>query len=92
MKKIVILSAVFALLAGASANADVSVGFNFGVPVEPVYPEPVYVEPGPGYVIAPDYPSYHYDRHRHRHNDYWAHRQHDERMHAREEHNEGHHR
>jgi len=68
MKKILIVSGMFMLLASASANAEVSVGINFGEPVEPVYVAPTYVEP------APDWPSYHYDRHRHRHNDYWAHR------------------
>jgi hypothetical protein len=57
------------LFTSASANAQVSVGINLGVPVEPVYPVPTYITP------APDWPSNHYDIHRHRHNDYWAHRQ-----------------
>src|SRR5271155_218057 len=79
MKKIIILSSALCLLGSYSANADISVGINLG---EPVYTEPVYAEPiyeNPGYVMAPDYPSYHYDHHRHPHNDYWAHHQHDER-------------
>ncbi len=85
MKKIILLSSAFMLLASASANADVSVGVNFGEPeyAEPIYlaPAPVYVEPGPSYVVAPDWPSEHYDRHRYRHNNYWAHREHDEHRH-----------
>jgi hypothetical protein len=76
MKRTIILSSALCLLGSYSANADISVGINLG---EPVYAEPVYENPG--YVIAPDYPSYHYDHHRHPHNDYWAHRQHDERAH-----------
>ncbi len=84
MKKIIILSSALCLLGSYSANADISVGINLG---EPVYAEPVYAEPvyeNPGYVMAPDWPSEHYDRHRHRNNDYWAHRQQQE--HGRSEH------
>ncbi len=91
MKKTIIISALCTLLAGTSANAQVSVGIGIGEPAYPApsYPAyPAYVEPGPGYVVAPDWPSEHYDIHRHRHNDYWAHRQahaapHEERMHGR---------
>ncbi len=86
MKKIIVFSAACMLLAGASAHAEISVGIGIGEPVyaAPVVPAyPMYVEPGPGYVVAPDWPSAHYDHHRHAHNDYWAHRGgRGERMHA----------
>ena len=82
MKNTILLGAACALLAAGSASADVSFGISMGepqvYPVAPVraYPAyPAYVEPGPGYAYAPDWPSEHYDRHRHRHNDYWARRQ-----------------
>jgi len=64
MKKILILTGALALLAGADANAQISVTFG-----------------EPGYEMRPDYPSEHYDIHRHRHNDYWARRQQEERAH-----------
>ena len=65
------------LLAATSAKADVSVGVTFGEPEYPAYA-------APGYVVAPapDWPSYHYDHHRHGHNDYWAHRRYEEHDHG----------
>jgi len=78
MKKIFILSSAFIMLAGASANAEVSVGISLGGPV--AEPAPMYIAPAPTYITpVPDWPSYHYDRHRHWHNDYWAHRHYEER-------------
>jgi len=61
MKKMIILSGALYMLASQSANAQISVAIGV-----PVYAEPGYV------AMAPDYPSEHYDIHRHRHNDYWA--------------------
>jgi hypothetical protein len=63
------------MLVSASAWANVNVDIGIGVPVA----EPVYAPQPQGYVLAPDWPSLHYDRHRHFHNDYWAHRQAEER-------------
>lgn len=72
MKKILMLGSALCVLASYPASAGVAIVFNT--------PEPVYFyEPTRGYVIQPDYPSEHYDRHRHWHNDYWAHRQQEER-------------
>jgi len=79
MKKIIILSSALCLLGSYSANAEISVNVDFPI------------SESPSYVIAPDYPSYHYDHHRHPHNDYWAHRQHDERDHNEHAHDNGHH-
>jgi hypothetical protein len=73
MKKILILSSAMVLMTAYSANAQISVSIG--------EPAPVYYAPEPGYVVAPDWPSEHYDIHRHRHNDYWAHRQQEERGH-----------
>ena len=83
MKKIFLISTTVFLLSGYSANAQVSVTFG-----EPAYVAPAYPYAAPyGYAITSDWPSDHYDVHRHRHNDYWAHRMHDERgEHEREEH------
>lgn len=89
MKRIIILSSALVILASASAYADsVSFGVNVGEPAYPAYPAyaaPTYVEPGYGYVMAPDWPSEHYDRHRHRHDDYWARHEREERGRGREE-------
>jgi len=80
MKKIIILSGTLCLLGSYSANAtQISVAIGL-----PVYESP-------GYVIAPDYPSYHYDHHRHPHNDYWAHRQQQEHGHNEHAHANGNH-
>ena len=74
MKKVILLTSALILLGSTSANAEINLNVDFG---EPVYAQPVYMSPG--YVIRPDYPSEHYDRHRHRHNDYWARRNQEER-------------
>ena len=75
MNKIILLSSALCLFASYPANAEVSLNVNLG---EPVY----YAQPYRGYVMQPDYPSEHYDHHRHGHNDYWAGRQQQEREHA----------
>jgi hypothetical protein len=94
MKKLA-LSVAGILLSAASAHADVSFDVNLGEPAPaavytaPAYP--VYVEPGPGYIVRRDYwPSEHYDHHRHWHNDYWAHREHEHFEHERSEHEHWH--
>ena len=67
MKEIFILSSALVLLTSYSASAEFAVKFNAPQPVE-------YAEQTRGYEIKHDYPSEHYDIHRHRHNDYWANR------------------
>ena len=100
MKKIIILSSVLCVLAGTSANAQVSVEFD-NPDVSVTLGEPVYVAPpvyAPGYVeYYHRYPSQYYDRHgHHRHDDwsYWANErkgrnEHDQRGH--EHHDNGNH-
>jgi len=81
MKKIIILSSALCVLASYPANAGVAIVFN---EPQPVY----YAEPSRGYVMAPDWPSEHYDIHRYRHNDYWSHQKRNDN--DRWEQNDGH--
>jgi len=74
MKKLLLLTSALCIVGSYAAAAQISVSIG----------EPVVAEPA--YVMRPDYPSEHYDIHRHRHNDYWARKQQDERNHAHEEH------
>ena len=80
LAKILIAGSVASFSAGYAAHAQVSLQVGIGEPAyvapAPVYP---YAEPYAPYAGAyRDWPSEHYDRHRHPHNDYWAHRAHDE--------------
>lgn len=74
MKKIILLSSALVLFGSYSANAEINVNVDFGSPA-------VVEEPVRGYIVRPDYPSEHYDIHRHRHNDYWARKQQEEHEH-----------
>jgi hypothetical protein len=69
MKKLLVITTALCAFAGANtAQAEISV--VLGQPAPAYYAEPAYVPQG--YVARPDWPSEHYDIHRHRHNDYWA--------------------
>jgi len=85
MKKIILITSALVLLTGYSANAAVDLSVGIGVPAPGYgYAQPAYVEPG--YVVAPGWPSEHYDIHRHRHNDYWAARRHDDHARGHDDH------
>ena len=89
LAKILIAGSILSFTIGYAAHAEVSFQVGIG---EPGYgapaPYPYYAEPYAPYAASErDWPSEHYDRHRHGHNDYWAHRYQEERgRRAEEEH------